>query len=254
MKWLPRGLLLMLLASGLWVGSSAERFQLAQTLCEPSRAHWLGCDAFGRDLLGLVLRGGLLSLGVAGAATLASMGLALGFSGWLAQLSPRRQVAAHRALDGLLVFPSLLLALGWAAVRGPGWDTLAFALLLGSTPSLARLLSARAGEVMREPYVAAAQGLGASKLWILRAHLIPPLLEMLRIKAPNLLAHALLGEASLSFLGVGAPIGTPTWGALLLQSRDYLLEVPRIAWTLGAVMVVTLVSLIRLSNEGILSK
>lgn len=225
------------------VASSADH-DLPNALGAPRLwAHPLGFDAFGRDLLLGVLRSSVVSsLWALGSVLIACLvSLAWGSALALAPSTPRFVLA--RALDLLLAFPSLLFALAWAAVRGPGWDTLAFALLLGIIPALTRLIAVRAQELLSEEYILAARGLGASEFRIAARHLAPALLALCRVKAPNLLAHALMAEATLSFLGIGAPIGRDTWGALLAQARDYLIEAPHIAFGTGVPLFLTLLSL-----------
>lgn len=156
---------------------------------------------------------------------------------------PTLRYTLERALETLLAFPTLLFALSWAALRGPGWDTLAFALIVGTLPGFTRLVYARTRELLVEEYVLAARGLGASPWQLLKNHLAPPLASLCKVKVPNLFAHALLAEATLSFLGIGAPIGRDTWGALLLQGKDYLFEKPHIALGAGLPLALTVLSL-----------
>lgn len=154
-----------------------------------------------------------------------------------------------RGLEITLAFPSLLIALAWAAVRGPGWETLLVALAIGTLPSFTRLITARARELLQEDYVHAARALGAGPVRLVWSHLTPALLSLCSVKLPGLFAHALLAEATLSFLGVGAPIGRDTWGSLLAQGKDYLLEAPHIAFAAGIPLVMTVLSLQLLSEN-----
>lgn len=222
--------------------SSAE-YVLSQALLTPTVGHWLGFDAFGRDLLGTLLRGAGLSAGFSLVVVLASAILGIAVGGALALMPAGSRFAGLRALDTLVAFPSLLLALGIAVIRGPGWDTLIASLLVGILPGFVRLMYVRSAELLHEEYVLAARSLGASLPRILTKHLGPPLLSLCRIKLPSLFAQALLAEATLSFLGVGAPIGRDSWGALLSQGKDYLLEAPHIAFGTGLPLVFTILAL-----------
>lgn len=205
--------------------------------------HLLGFDAFGRDLLITTLRASILSSSFALAALSISLFLGAACGTLLAVAPPRTRFAGLRALETLLAFPSLLFALAWAAVRGPGWDTLGFSLCLATLPSLTRLVYARALELMAEDYVLAARGLGAGPARIAFRHLIPGVIGLCRVKAPNLFATALMAEATLSFLGIGAPIGRDSWGTLLAQGKDYLIEAPHLAFGAGMPLVLTVLSL-----------
>ncbi len=240
----------------LWFGAavlsifiSDGTHDLARSLAAPSLPHFGGFDSFGRDLMLLTLRASLLSAWIALAATAASCALGVLIGGGMA-LAPRGiRRAFVAALEFTLAFPSLLVALAWAAVRGPGWDTLALALALGIIPSFIRLAHARTRELLHEEYVLAARSLGSSPLRLLRTHITPELLQLCRVKFPQLFAHALLAEASLSFLGIGAPIGRDTWGGLLAQGKDYLFEAPHIAITTGLPLALTVLALQWLSGD-----
>jgi peptide/nickel transport system permease protein len=226
---------------------------LAQTLQSALPLHPLGFDAFGRDLLLTTLRASVTSALFAAFATL-SAALIGTTAGTLIAVSPEGlRFVFLRGLESLLAFPALLFALAWAAVRGPGWDTLMVALLLGSVPPLTRLLYARTRELMSEDYVTAARSLGASRKRIAYRHLAPGVVSLCRVKAPNLFASALMAEATLSFLGIGAPIGRDTWGALLAQGKDYLIEAPHLALGSGLPLVLTILSLQILSTRPKLS-
>lgn len=249
-QWLPW---LWLLA---WFGSAAfaaiasdAGFVLARTLAPPGPEHWLGCDAFGRDLLSLTLRASALSALFAGAALAVTAAVALAGGLALAVAPAAIGFAGNRALDFLLAFPSLLLALAWAAARGPGWDTLAFALLVGSVPSLTRLMNVRGRELLAEDFVESARAIGATPARIAFRHLLPGVVPVLGVKAPATFAGCLMAEATLSFLGVGAPIGRDTWGSLLSQAKDYLIEAPHLTIGAGLPLFFTVLALQEISES-----
>jgi ABC-type dipeptide/oligopeptide/nickel transport system permease subunit len=226
-----------------------QAFRLTHALQAPSWSHPFGWDPFGRDLLRITLRASLLSTFFAVATTLLCC-FAGGLIGcWIATASRQARFYFQRGLEFLLAFPSLLLALSCAAIRGPGWDTLVISLALGILPPFSRLVFVRAQELLTEDYVTAARALGASRIRILFKHLFPALVSIGRIKIPSLFAHALLAEATLSFLGVGAPIGKDTWGSLLGDGKDYLIEAPHLALAAGIPLVLTLLSLQLLTSS-----
>ena len=222
-----------------WITTSTDH-QLALAL---SPYH----DVFGRNLFLLVPRAALLSMGFAGTAVFLSTVGALIFGSSLALLKEPTRSWGVGALELLLAFPGLLLALAWAAVRGPGWSTLLASLLLGTLPGLARLVQVRAVELASQPFVESAQALGASPPHIGARHFFPHLVSWISVRLPSSFAHALLAEATLSFLGVGVPLGSVSWGSLLAQGRDYLLEAPHIALTAGIPLLLTVMALQNLS-------
>ena len=239
--YLPAFALVTAIACG-W-GDDLAHHHLIHSLQGIELFHPLGFDAFGRDLLLTTLRGSVLSSLFAFSALLASLILGSVAGTLMAVAPPTARFASLRALETLLAFPALLFSLAWAAIQGPGWGTLAFSLLLATLPGLIRLVYARARELLNEDYVLAARGLGASSWGIALHHLLPGVLGLCRVKAPTLFASALIAEASLSFLGIGAPIGRDSWGTLLAQGKDYLIEAPHLAIGSGFPLVLTLLSL-----------
>lgn len=231
------------------VSSTRLESVLARGLETPRYGHWLGFDIFGRDLQYSVLHASLKSAGFALVTVAASSLLAVTLGGSIAMAPPRIRFVALRALDTLLAFPSLLLALAWAAIRGPGWSTLLISLLVGSVPPFVRLIYSRSIEILAEPYIDAARSLGASPGRILFRHLIPMLGSICAAKTPLLFAQALMAEATLSFLGVGAPIGSETWGSLLATGKEYLFEAPHIALAAGIPLTLTILALQRLAER-----
>jgi len=229
---------------------SNSQHHLEYSLNTPSLKHPFGFDSFGRDLAQIIFKASLtsssISLGVVAISTFTA--LILGTSISFAPKSLR--YGFFRILETLIIFPSLLFALTYAAICGPGWDTLNFALLIGIIPSFTRLIYLRTREILVEDYTVAAHSMGAGPGLIFKNHLFPALLLLCNIKIPNLFAHALLAEATLSFLGVGAPIGSDTWGSVLLQAKEYLLENPHIALASGIPLVLTVLSLQILSESN----
>jgi len=229
--------------------SGVEAHDLSSALSAPSSPLNWGADNFGRPLLPLVAAASKKSLLIAlGLAVLASF-LGTGLGATTALLSRRPRWILERSIEAFLAFPSLLPALLLASLLGSGWTTLLLSILLGSFPAFARLSMARTREILVEGHIASAIALGATRPWILRHHLLTPLLELASIKLPHLIAQAILAEATLTFLGVGAPRGEETWGSLLLQGRDYLLEAPHVAWSAGAPLLLTLLAFMHLIPE-----
>jgi ABC-type dipeptide/oligopeptide/nickel transport system permease subunit len=221
---------------------------LSRNLQAPDLSHWMGFDPFGRDLKFTVLSASLRSASFACLSVLVTCILGMLFGASIALAPTRVRFAALRALDTLLAFPSLLLALALAAIRGPGWSTLFASLLIGVLPPFVRLIYARSREILSEPFIEAAQSLGASPSRVLLKHLLPMLSSVCAVKIPILFAQALMAEATLSFLGVGAPVGKETWGSLLASGKEYLFEAPHIAFAAGIPLMLTILSLQTLSD------
>jgi peptide/nickel transport system permease protein len=192
-----------------------------------------GRDTYGRLLLPLVLHASLRSTLFALLAVTLSSLIGLIAASSLALLPRKVADAPESLLDFLVAFPSILFALSIAAWIGPGTATVLSALILGLAPSLARNLLARAREIRSLEFMVASRALGAGNGRLVFKHLLPHLIPMVSVKFPALLMNALLTEASLSFLGLGFSAGTESWGTLLAQARDYLIEAPGISLWVG---------------------
>lgn len=242
MSWIFLSLSVWALSHSNW-GIHLLDHALAQNLRPPTLAHPLGFDAFGRDVAFLVFKSAGLSMGVAAACIAVSFCLSLGAGSTLALLPEKARFLGLRALDLLLAFPPLLPSLAFAAIKGPSWDTLIFSILIGSVPHQSRLVYVRASEVLHEDYVTASRSQGASRYHLAITHTIPAALSLLLLKAPVAFAHALMAEATVTFLGVGAPLGQDTWGSLLAQGKEYLIEAPHIAFGAGLPLALTVFSI-----------
>jgi peptide/nickel transport system permease protein len=208
----------------------------------PSAAHWLGADQFGRDILSRILHGLRISLGVSaaavGAALLAGGGLGLTaayYGGWLDRIT-------MRLMDVVFAFPVMLLAIGIIAMLGPGSGPTAIAIAVVYTPIFARLLRGPALVITTSDYVASARAAGASDARIILRHILPNLASVVLVQSSLLLSAAILVEASLSFLGLGAQPPTPSLGMMLAEGRNVLLLSPWAAIFSGvAILIVAFV-------------
>jgi len=231
----------------LWDPSYKLEYSLIPAL---SKNHFWGADSFGRNALLLTLRGSFISLAFSFIVVILT--ILIGFLyAMLLFIFPNRifQFFSKWILDFSLSLPFLILALSIAALRGSSWSTLLFALLVGTSPLFCRLIATRSEELAQEPYVHASLAIGTKPFLIFKKHFIPALVSLGSVKVPNLFAHALIGESTLSFLGVGAPIGADTWGSLLHEGHYYLLEAPHIAIIAGVPLFLTLYSLQQLSQH-----
>jgi peptide/nickel transport system permease protein len=187
----------------------------------PSGAHWLGTDDLGRDVLTRALYGARVSFLVGGAVTLvtAVCGTILGL---VAAYYPRADGIVMRVMDGLMAFPSILLAIGIMASLGPSALNVVLALAVVYTAPVARLVRAAALVTKQLPYVESARMIGASDSRILGRHILPNVLTPIIVQCTFTAALAIISEASLSFLGAGVPPQTPTWGNMLRDGQRLL--------------------------------
>jgi peptide/nickel transport system permease protein len=188
----------------------------------PSGEHPLGTDDFGRDILSRMIHGSRISLqvGLVAVGIAAIVGSVVGacagyFGGWFDLLS-------GWAVDVMLAFPGLLLALGVVAVLGPGLLNVMIAVGIGSIPSYARLMRGQVLGLKGREYVEAARAVGAGHGSILFRHILPNALSPLIVLASLGIAGSILAAAALSFIGLGAQPPSPEWGAMLSSGREYL--------------------------------
>jgi peptide/nickel transport system permease protein len=214
---------------------------LSQQLAPPSSAHLLGQDANGADILSRLLFGGRISFTVAVTVVLCSgsIGVALGMiSGYRGGLL---DTLLMRLVDVLLAFPGLLLAIALVAVLGPNIGNVILALTVMGWVSFARLVRGQVLSVKQRDFIAAAKTSGQSDLRIMLVHILPNVLSPVIVQATFSVAGVIVAEASLSFLGLGAPPGTPSWGAMLNEGKQVLMQAPHVSVFPGlAIMLVVL--------------
>jgi peptide/nickel transport system permease protein len=209
----------------------------------PSWAHPLGCDLNGGELWVSLLKGARVTLYVMTLTVLLSftvgifVGVVTGYQGgWL-------DTVLMRLLDIVMAFPGILLAMAIAAIVGPSIHTLIFAIAATGWTSTARLVRGQVMSIKEQDYVLAAIALGASTPRILWVYILPNLWSVLLISAAFSLSGVLMVEAGLSFLGLGAQDGAPTWGSLLNQGRTVLLEAPHLSLLPGLLILATVLAL-----------
>ena len=203
-----------------------DRLELRSALAPPSVRHWLGTDALGRDLASRVLHGARVSLGVGALAALFSLLVGLPLGALAGYRGGRADFLVSRAVETVLCFPTLLLALTLLA-SAPAWlrqlsDVPRIAIVLGLTGWIpaARYLRAEFLKLRRSDMVVAALASGAGHLRVMTRHILPCALAPVLITAAFAVGAAILVEASLSFLGLGVRPPVPTWGGLLAEARE----------------------------------
>lgn len=202
---------------------------LTGSLAPPELAHPLGRDEQGADILSRLLHGARISLavGLITVSITASVGISVGLLAGYAGGGVEQ--VAMRLVDVLLAFPGLLLAIALVAVLGPGLGNVIIALSALGWTGFARLVRGQVLTVKALDYVQAAHGLGAGHLRLMAVHILPNVMAPALVQASFAIAAAILSEASLSFLGLGVPAGTPSWGAMLAEGRYVLSEAPYVS-------------------------
>jgi peptide/nickel transport system permease protein len=198
-------------------------------LAQPSGEHLLGTDPLGRDLLSRLIWGSRASIQAGVLATLLGIAIAVPigvvagyYRGWL-------DPVVARVTDVLLAFPFLILAVGLAAILGPSLLNATIALGVGAAPGLIRIARGEALSLREEDYVRAAVANGATDAGIITRHVLPNMLNTLIVQATVTIPAAIIGEAVLSFLGLGVQPPTSSWGVMLADAQSFVSQAPRLA-------------------------
>jgi peptide/nickel transport system permease protein len=214
---------------GPWIAPYDPNAMQFDMLMPPSPAFPLGTDDLGRDLLSRVIHGTRISLfvGVSTVAIALFFGVALGllagyFGGWI-------DFVIMRYIDLQWAFPNFIIAVYLVAVFGAGLLNIIIAISLAFLDDFARIARSMVLTIKHEQYVDAARVSGASNTRILWRHILPNSVAPIIVQATVSVSYAILGEASLSFLGLGVEADTPTWGLILADGRSFISR----AWWLG---------------------
>jgi peptide/nickel transport system permease protein len=210
--------------------------------------HLLGTDDLGRDLLSRLLYGGRVSLLIAGASALGA-GLIGMLIGLLAGYVRPLDTALMTVMDGLMAFPSIMLALVVVAVAGRSQSNVVIALIIVFGPPIARVVRSSVLVLREFAYVEAAQSLGVPPWRIMLRHLLPNALAPWLVQVTLILAYALLTEAGLSFLGLGGSTQFPSWGGIISEARTQLARAPWLTLYPGVAIAITVLSVNILADE-----
>ncbi len=208
---------------------SASATDFSAVLAHPSREHLLGTDELGRDILSRIVSGARASIQAGVLATLLAMTIAVPIGLVAGYYRGRVDPVISRLTDVLLAFPFLILAVGLAAILGPSLLNATIALGIGAAPGLIRVARGETLALREEDYVRAAVANGASDMTILGRHIVPNMASTLLVQGTVTIPAAIIGEAVLSFLGLGVQPPTPSWGVMLADAQSYLSEAPRLA-------------------------
>jgi peptide/nickel transport system permease protein len=219
-----------------------KKLAVEARLTPPGPTHLFGTDHLGRDVFSRILYGGRTSLWVGGVVALVSALFGL-VTGLLSGYFPRLDGVLMRIMDGMMAFPAILLALAIVAATGPSVFNVMIALTLVYSPRVARVVRAAVLTVRHLEYVQAIEALGGQTLRILARHILPNIFAPVLVQVSIIFAYAILAEAGLSFLGVGASPEEPTWGNILAEGRQYLQKAPWITLFPGAAISVTVLGI-----------
>ncbi|SDR56537.1 peptide/nickel transport system permease protein [Rhizobiales bacterium GAS191] len=215
----------------------------------PSAEHPFGTDNFGRSQWSRVVWGAQLSIAMGLAVVLlnAVFGTMIGaFAGYFRHLDD----LIMRINDALMAFPAILLAIGITAVLGPSTVNVVLAIAIAYVPRTARIARSSVIVLREMEYVQAAVAAGAGHWRILRRHILPNAMAPLIVQLSFIFAYAVLSEATLSFLGLGAVPPTPTWGNIMAQGRQYMTDAPWIITIPGVALMLTVLGL-NLLGDGL---
>lgn len=213
-----------------------------EKLQPPNQRHWLGTDSLGRDMLSRVMYGARISLGVGFSAVIVSLvlGTSLGviggyLGGWLDDLIMRLN-------DVLMAIPGIVLALAIVASTGPTVWGVVLAIAISGAPGDARLARSQTLYERTLDYVTAAQTIGCRQSRIIRVHILPNISSVIIVRATTNLGAAILTAAGLSFLGLGVPPPTPTWGAMVSDGRQYIFTAAYLGVIPGLFIMITVLA------------
>jgi peptide/nickel transport system permease protein len=242
--------ILMAAAAAPWLSPYGPlALNVPERLQGPRQTHPFGTDEFGRDILSRVLFGARLSLLVGILVTILAtvLGVLIGLT---AGSSPRTDRVLMRIMDGLMAFPDIVLAIALMATLGPSVRNVVIALGFVYTPRVARVVRASVLVIINQDYVEAARAIGASRARILGRYILTNSVSPVIVQSTFIAAYAMLGEAALSFLGVGVPPQVPTWGGIIAAGQVYLRQAAWISVFPGAAIILTVLAL-NLLGDGL---
>lgn len=242
-------LILLTVLIPIFVHIDAFSISAATKLQPPSLGHPLGTDELGRDQMSRLVVGASISLRIAFAATAltAIFGISLGM---VSGQYPVADIVISQISDSLLIFPGVVLAIMILAALGPSELNVVIAVFVLYVPRVIRTVRAAVIEYRGADFVMAARSLGASDLRVLSLHIFPRAIGPIMVQLSLGFSSAILVEAGLSFLGLGAPPPNPTWGGMISGAREYIRSAPWLMIAPGAIITYAVISL-NLIGDGL---
>lgn len=220
-----------------------------ESFSSPSTKHLFGTDSYGRDILSRILYGARVSMRVGLEVLLTTLffGTIIGvIAGWFKGFDN----IIMRFMDGFMAFPAIVLALAIRAALGPMELNLVIALSVTQIPRVARIVRSSVLKTREMGFIRSARAVGANDWRILILHILPNSLSPLIVQASFTFATVILVEASLSFVGVGVPPPSPSWGSIVADGRDYIRTAPWITLSPGLVIIFVVLGL-NLLGDGL---
>lgn len=242
-------MLLIAIFAGLLTSQSPTDVDPVNRLTSPGAGHPFGTDNFGRDLFSRTLYGTRISLGVGfGVAIVALIGGII--IGLLAGYYRRVEGPLMRVMDAVMAFPGIILAIGIVAATGPSIANVIIALGVVYIPRTARLVRSVVLSIRERQFIEAAKSVGVRDRRLLLKHVLPNSWSPVIVQGTFIFAEGVLGEATLSFLGVGPPPEFPSWGNILGEARLHIREAPWMMLLPGIALTLTVLSL-NLMGDGL---
>jgi ABC-type dipeptide/oligopeptide/nickel transport system permease subunit len=223
---------------------------LNNVMQKPSKAHWLGTDQIGRDLLSRIIYGSQIAfiVGVVSVLISAAIGTALGMvagfiGGFVNDL-------IMRITDAIMAIPGLVFTLLICAVLGNGLPGVVIAIGIGFFPGYIRLINGQVLSVKQNDYILAERAMGAKRVWIMIRHILPNVMSPLIVQMTMMMGSAIMMEAMLSFLGVGLIPPTPAWGSMCKNGYLYLMTNPLLSLAPG-LAIMLLVFAMNMVGDGL---
>lgn len=208
----------------------------------PSLTHWLGTDYLGRDLFSRLVSGARVSLLAMSTVLVSALIIGVVVGSLAGYIGGKVELVLISAIDIVLSLPSLIVALAFIGIFGPGYWSMIAALTMAWWANYARMSRAVVSSELNQPYIEAARTMGASHIRIFSGHILPHVLALVVVYASADAGALVLAIATLSFLGLGVEPPTPEWGQMLVDGMNYLEEYPRLVIAPGLALTMVVVS------------
>lgn len=239
------------LISFVWTPFDPTRLAISNKLQSPSSQHWFGTDHFGRDMLSMIMVGARVSIAVAFVAV--GIGMIIGVPLGLYAAARRGSLIDEiimRGNDLVFAFPSLLLAIMITAVFGPGAVNAIIAIGIFNIPVFARLARGAALSLWTRDFILAARVAGKGRARISAEHILPNIANLLIVQGTIQFSLAILAEAALAYVGLGAQPPLPSWGRMLADAQTLISLAPHMALIPGFAIIITVLGL-NLMGDGL---